>query len=124
MKIPKKVKPVPKIFYNTPCVIMLRGERDRYGKYEERELYLMCRLRTREKRIYSYTNDHYGTGLPVKDRLFEAEENIALIGGESGLNGVTDCLFIAEGERYRIKECRKIINPDGSVHHYKLVLAK
>jgi hypothetical protein len=111
MYIPKKVPPMPTLFYNTPCKLYLQnGKVNRYGEADTKELELKCKFTQKTKRILT------------EERKIVVIEATALIDGGQLLLNVIDSDFAIYETKYKVYTCKGIRNPDGSIHHWKLEL--
>lgn len=111
MYIPNRVPPIPKLFYNMPCVLFLKtGKPNRYGETNLEELSLMCKFTQKTKRILT------------EERSIVTIEGTALIDGNAELKGIVGSDFVVFDTRYTVYTCKGIKNPDGTIHHWKLEL--
>lgn len=110
MNIPNKVPPIPSMFFTNSCTIKYKGELNRYGEYTTTDTTFPCRFHQQTKRI------------------LDAEHNtITIVGcvivdGSYNIGNPIDCDIVINNTTYKVYSNKGIINPDQSIHHYKMEL--
>lgn len=110
MAIPNKVPPIPSMFFTNTCTIKYKGELNRYGGYSTTDITFPCRFHQQIKRL-----------LDSEHNLVTIQGTV-LIDGNNAVNNPIDCDIVINNNTYKVYTCKGIINPDQSIHHYKMEL--
>ena len=111
--IPKKLPPIPKIAFTTPCHIVINQE----GITEDGEP--LKALELDAKCIFSEKARQI---MNAEKKLVQLEGYIIIDGDIAPNILITDGTVIIYTKAYKIYRSERPRNPDGSVHHTKLEL--
>lgn len=110
--IPKKLKPIPKVLFNTPCYISINETINEDGEP-----------------VYETLYEGKCIAINKSKQVMDAEKHIIRLEGTLILDGdiapgvtVASGLASFNGVAWKIYRCFRPANPDGSIHHTELEL--